>query len=144
VSYKHLPGLLITEVSKHDSSRAGEGYPTAATFLVSQLDHLYFTPDCIFDWQIFFDLMLLFARGFHNMQNDYYLLAHGQAAAERAELRAQIDKLLVRDGKLEMLIDCLKEFIPVAEPATSGNGHAHEGHEHGHESHEHSQNHGGD
>lgn len=48
------------------------------------------------------------------MQNDYYVLAHEQAAKERADLRAQIEKLLARDGKLEKLVDCLKEFLPVA------------------------------
>lgn len=58
------------------------------------------------------------------MQNDYYVLAHEQAAKERAELRAQIDKLLARDGKLEKLVDCLKEFLPVAE-GVAPNGHQH-------------------
>jgi hypothetical protein len=56
------------------------------------------------------------------MQNDYYVLAHEQAAKERAELRAQIEKLLARDSKLEKLVDCLKEFLPVAEGVGS-NGH---------------------
>lgn len=72
------------------------------------------------------------------MQNDYYVLAHEQAAKERAELRAQIEKLLARDTKLEKLVDCLKEFLP--EPAAvevNSNGHHHDG---GHEHHEH---HGG-
>ena len=46
------------------------------------------------------------------MQNDYYILAHEQAAKERAELRAQIEKLLARDTKLERLVQCLKEFLP--------------------------------
>ena len=77
----------------------------------------------------------------HNMENDYYVLAHGQASKERADLRVQIDKLLARDGKLEKLVECLKEFIPGAElgEATSehqhagsdghsGDGHHHEGH----------------
>lgn len=58
------------------------------------------------------------------MQNDYYVLAHEQAAKERAELRAQIDKLLAREGKLEKLVDCLKEFLPVAE-GVAPNGHQH-------------------
>jgi hypothetical protein len=75
------------------------------------------------------------------MENDYYVLAHGQASKERADLRVQIDKLLARDGKLEKLVECLKEFIPGAElgEATpehqhagsdghSGDGHHHEGH----------------
>ena len=69
------------------------------------------------------------------MQNDYYVLAHGQAASERAELRAQIEKLLARDEKLEKLVDCLKEFLPVAEPApaehqAASEPPAHEHHEH--------------
>lgn len=53
-----------------------------------------------------------------HMQNDYYVLAHEQAAKERAELRAQIEKLLARDGKLEKLLDCLKEFFPVEASAS--------------------------
>jgi hypothetical protein len=71
------------------------------------------------------------------MENDYYVLAHQQASKERAELRIQIDKLLARDGKLEKLVDCLKEFIPGAEltganpehqeAGAAGNGHHHEG-----------------
>jgi hypothetical protein len=55
------------------------------------------------------------------MENDYYVLAHGQASKERADLRVQIEKLLARDAKLEKLVDCLKEFIPGEELA---NGHA--------------------
>ena len=65
------------------------------------------------------------------MQNDYYVLAHEQAARERAELRAQIEKLLARDTKLEKLVECLKEFLP--EPAAveaNSNGHHDGGHEH--------------
>jgi hypothetical protein len=50
----------------------------------------------------------------------------------------QIDKLLARDGKLEKLVDCLKEFIPGAELAESipenqhagSNGHSGDGHHH--------------
>jgi len=71
------------------------------------------------------------------MENDYYVLAHQQASKERAELRIQIDKLLARDGKLEKLVDCLKEFIPGEEltganpghqeAGTAGNGHQHQG-----------------
>ncbi|HEY2467921.1 MAG TPA: hypothetical protein VGI45_08765 [Terracidiphilus sp.] len=53
------------------------------------------------------------------MQNDYYVLAHEQAAKERAELRAQIEKLLAGDGKLERLLDCLKGFLPVGEETAS-------------------------
>ena len=76
----------------------------------------------------------------HDMENDYYVLAHQQASKERADLRAQIDTLLARDGKLEKLVDCLKEFIPGAELGEaapehqhagsgnhSGDGHHHEG-----------------
>ncbi|HEY1578561.1 MAG TPA: hypothetical protein VGF82_15955 [Terracidiphilus sp.] len=71
------------------------------------------------------------------MQNDYYVLAHEQAARERAELRAQIEKLLARDTKLEKLVECLKEFLPEAAAIeTHSNGH----HDGGHEHHEH---HGG-
>jgi hypothetical protein len=74
------------------------------------------------------------------MENDYYVLAHQQASKERTDLRVQIEKLLARDGKLEKLVDCLKEFIPGAELAEatpehqqagsdghSGDGHHHEG-----------------
>jgi hypothetical protein len=68
------------------------------------------------------------------MENDYYVLAHQQASKERAELRIQIDKLLARDGKLEKLVDCLKEIIPGEELTganpghqEAGNGHHHEG-----------------
>jgi hypothetical protein len=74
------------------------------------------------------------------MENDYYVLAHQQASRERAELRIQIDKLLARDGKLEKLVDCLKEFIPGAEltganpehpdAGTADNGHHGNGHQH--------------
>ncbi|HKD59560.1 MAG TPA: hypothetical protein VKB47_03815 [Terracidiphilus sp.] len=67
------------------------------------------------------------------MQTDYYVLAHGQAANDRAELRAQIEKLLVRDAKLEQLIEILKEFLPTAEPAAAGHEPAPEAHaEHNH------------
>jgi hypothetical protein len=59
------------------------------------------------------------------MENAYYVLAHGQASKERADLRTQIEKLLVRDAKLEKLVDCLKEFLPEAEAKPEGaNGHA--------------------
>jgi hypothetical protein len=61
------------------------------------------------------------------MENDYYVLAHQQASKERADLRIQIDKLLARDGKLEKLVDCLKEFIPGAELAESNPDHQHAG-----------------
>lgn len=74
------------------------------------------------------------------MQNDYYVLAHEQAATERAALRAQIEKLLARDVKLEKLLDCLKEFLPVAEGTAPGEHQvAHEAHMHEHhaENHEH-------
>ena len=74
------------------------------------------------------------------MENDYYVLAHQQASKERAELRIQIDKLLARDGKLEKLVGCLKEFIPGAEltaanpehpdAGSAGNGHQGNGHQH--------------
>ena len=89
------------------------------------------------------------------MQTDYYVLAHGQAANDRAELRAQIEKLLVRDAKLEQLIEILKEFLPGAEPveASAAAGHepapeAHAEHNHhaeapAHESHEHVHQHAG-
>jgi len=72
------------------------------------------------------------------MENDYYVLAHQQASKERTDLRIEIDRLLARDGKLEKLVDCLKEFIPGAELAEAthehqhgdSNGHATEGHHH--------------
>jgi hypothetical protein len=70
------------------------------------------------------------------MQNDYYVLAHEQAAKERAELRIQIEKLLARDGKLEKLVDCLKEFLPPAEATESAPDQQHEQEEHAPE-HEH-------
>lgn len=57
------------------------------------------------------------------MQNDYYVLAHEQAAKERTDLRAQIKKLLARDAKLEKLVDCLKEFLPEAEAAAPVSEH---------------------
>ena len=89
------------------------------------------------------------------MQTDYYVLAHEQAANDRAELRAQIEKLLVRDAKLEQLIEILKELLPAAEPveASAAAGHepapeAHAEHNHhaeapAHESHEHVHQHAG-
>jgi hypothetical protein len=89
------------------------------------------------------------------MQTDYYVLAHGQAANDRAEIRAQIEKLLARDAKLEQLIEILKEFLPAAEPvqASAAAGHepapeAHAEHNHhaeapAHESHEHVHQHAG-
>jgi hypothetical protein len=61
------------------------------------------------------------------MENDYYVLAHQQASRERADLRVQIDKLLVRDGKLEKLVDCLKEFIPGEELSAATSEHQHGG-----------------
>ncbi|MGA8088467.1 MAG: hypothetical protein WCA10_14255 [Terracidiphilus sp.] len=73
------------------------------------------------------------------MENDYYVLAHKQASKEREDLRAQIEKLLARDGKLEKLVDCLKEFIPGAELAEATPEHqqagsdGHSGDEHHHE-----------
>ena len=89
------------------------------------------------------------------MQTDYYVLAHGQAANDRAEIRAQIEKLLARDAKLEQLIEILKEFLPAVEPveASAAAGHepapeAHAEHNHhaeaaAHESHEHVHQHAG-
>ena len=88
------------------------------------------------------------------MQTDYYVLAHGQATNDRAELRVQIEKLLARDAKLEQLIEILKEFIPAPEPveatstaaneAAASEAHAegqiednHHGEAPAHESHEH-------
>ena len=53
------------------------------------------------------------------MQTDYYVLAHEQAAKDRAQLRAEIEKLLVHDAKLEKLIDILKELISAPESAES-------------------------
>ena len=61
------------------------------------------------------------------MQNDYYVLAHEQAAKERAELRAQIEKLLARDTKLEKLVEILKEFLPEAPAAEVHTDGHHEG-----------------
>ena len=92
---------------------------------------------------------------FHNMENDYYVLAHGQASKERVDLRIQIEKLQLRDRKLEKLVDFLTEFLsePVeAKPEANGhaadmpapelpaeihaaNGHSGEGHEGAHEHH---------
>jgi hypothetical protein len=85
-----------------------------------------------------FDAMIC-ARFSYKMQNDYYVLAHEQAANERKALRAQIEKLLARDVKLEQLLDCLKEFLPVTEGAPAEHQHAAEAlaHEHHGESHEH-------
>jgi peptidoglycan hydrolase CwlO-like protein len=60
------------------------------------------------------------------MQTDYYVLAHGQAANDRAQLRAEIEKLLARDAKLEQLIDILKEFIPAQDPAEASAAASHE------------------
>lgn len=60
------------------------------------------------------------------MQTDYYVLAHGQAANDRAELRAQIEKLLVKDAKLEKLIEILKELIPTPEPVEASAAVQHE------------------
>ena len=89
------------------------------------------------------------------MQTDYYVLAHGQAANDRAEIRAQIEKLLARDAKLEQLIEILKELLPATEPveASAAAGHepapeAHAEHNHhaeapAHESHEHVHQHAG-
>lgn len=74
------------------------------------------------------------------MQNDYYVLAHEQAATERADLRGQIEKLLARDVKLEKLLDCLREFLPVAEgtaPAEHQSASEAPVQEHHAESHEH-------
>jgi len=53
------------------------------------------------------------------MENDNYVLAHRQASKEREDLRILIEKLLARDGKLEKLLDCLKEFISEAELAAT-------------------------
>jgi hypothetical protein len=89
------------------------------------------------------------------MQTDYYVLAHGQAANDRAQLRAEIEKLLARDAKLEQLIEILKEFIPAAEPAEASaatanepapsEAHAADNHHEApaHESHEHVPEHAG-
>jgi hypothetical protein len=93
------------------------------------------------------------------MQTDYYVLAHGQAASDRAQLRAEIEKLLARDAKLEQLIEILKEFIPAPEPveataaaqqepaAPEANAEGHgDNHHHeapAHESHEHVPEHAG-
>ena len=73
----------------------------------------------------------------HNMENDYYVLAHQQASKEREDLRVQIEKLLARDGKLEKLVDCLKEFIPGAELAAATPEHQQAGAEHSGDAHHH-------
>jgi hypothetical protein len=74
---------------------------------------------------------MICARFTIKMQNDYYVLAHEQAANERAELRAQIEKLLARDTKLEKLVEILKEFLPEAPVAeVHADGHHNDGHEH--------------
>lgn len=65
------------------------------------------------------------------MQNDYYVLAHEQAAKERVELRAEIERLLARDTKLEKLVECLKDFLPEAAAVeVHADGHHDGGHEH--------------
>lgn len=86
------------------------------------------------------------------MENDYYVLAHGQASKERADLRIQIEKLQVRDRKLEKLVDFLTEFLSDSSeeakpegvnghapelPAEihAASGHAGEGHEGAHDHH---------
>ncbi|WP_109487822.1 hypothetical protein [Occallatibacter savannae] len=69
------------------------------------------------------------------MQNDSYVLAHEQAGRERAELRAQIEKLLARDAKLEKLVEILKELLPEqAAVEVHGDGHHEQNgsHEHHH------------
>ena len=68
------------------------------------------------------------------MQNDYYVLAHEQASRERAELRAQIEKLLARDSKLEKLVEVLKEFLPEP-PAAESHADGHQEHNGHHEHH---------
>jgi hypothetical protein len=60
------------------------------------------------------------------MQTDYYVLAHGQAANDRAQLRVEIEKLLARDAKLEQLIEILKELIPAPETADASAPVTHE------------------
>ncbi len=87
----------------------------------------------------------------YNMENDYYVLAHGQASKERADLRVQIEKLQVRDRKLEKLVDFLTEFLSDSAEAKpeganghaaelpaeihAANGHSGEGHEGAYEHH---------
>lgn len=61
------------------------------------------------------------------MESNYYELAHGQATAERVELRAQIEHLLARDGKLERLLEILTEFIPAREPIEAHAAEVHQG-----------------
>lgn len=68
------------------------------------------------------------------MQTDYYVLAHEQASRERADLRAQIEKLLARDAKLEKLVDTLKEFLP-EQPAAEVHADGHHEHNGSHEHH---------
>lgn len=68
------------------------------------------------------------------MQNDYYVLAHEQAGRERAELRAQIEKLLARDARLEKLVDVLKELLPEP-PAVEAHTDGHHEHNGSHEHH---------
>ena len=68
------------------------------------------------------------------MQNDYYVLAHEQASRERADLRAQIEKLLARDSKLEKLVEVLKEFLPEP-PAMEAHADGHQEHNGHHEHH---------
>ena len=74
------------------------------------------------------------------MENNNYVLAHQQASKEREDLRIQIEKLLARDGKLEKLVDCLKELVPEAELAATPERHQagsddHSGERHHHEAH---------
>ncbi len=59
------------------------------------------------------------------MDNNSYALAHEQAENERAELRAQIERLMARDAKLEKLVMALKEVLPTEETHTNGEAPEH-------------------
>ena len=64
------------------------------------------------------------------MTNNYYALAHEQAAGERAEVRAQLEQLTARDGKLEKLVEALQALLPQAAPVEAhGEEHPPEHHE---------------
>jgi hypothetical protein len=58
------------------------------------------------------------------MTNNYYALAHEQAASERAEVRAQLEVLLARDAKLEKLVSALKDVLPVEEAPVAEAAHS--------------------
>ena len=66
-----------------------------------------------------------------------YDSAFEQATNERADIRVQIEKLLMRGENLDKLLECLAPFVTSPKPVEAAPEHSGEHHEHHEQHHEH-------